>query len=38
MAKQLTPWTKHLMAYKHAHPGKTLSQCMKLASKTYSKK
>jgi hypothetical protein len=33
--RKLTAWNKHLMAYKKAHPGKTLTQCMKLASASY---
>lgn len=39
-AKRKPPgkWAAHLKAYRKAHPGKTLSECMKAASKTYKKK
>ena len=32
-----TKWMKHLLGYKKAHPGKTLTQCMRAAAKTYKK-
>ena len=37
MKRKQTKWMKHLMAYKKAHPGKTLTQCMSLAAKSYKK-
>lgn len=33
----LRRWFDHLMAYRKAHPGKSLKQCMKEAKATYSK-
>ena len=30
-----TKWMKHLLSYKKAHPGKTLTECMKLAKVSY---
>lgn len=32
-----TKWTKHLAAYRLKHPGKSLTDCMKEAAKTYKK-
>ena len=32
-----TKWMKHLLAFKKAHPGKSLTECMSLAKKTYKK-
>ena len=34
----MTEWIKHLMAYRKAHPKKSLKECMKEAAKTYKKK
>jgi len=31
-----TKWMRHLLKYKKDHPGKTLTQCMKLARPSYS--
>lgn len=33
----LMKWHKHLQAFRKAHPGMSLKQCMKEASKTYRK-
>lgn len=33
--KALQKWHDHLMAYRKAHPGKSLKECMKEAKKTY---
>lgn len=30
-----TKWTKHLAKYREKHPGKSLTECMKEAKKTY---
>lgn len=35
--KKQTVWIKHLMSVKKAHPGKTLTECMKIAAKSYKK-
>ncbi len=35
--RKQTKWMKHLLSYKKAHPNKTLTECMKLAKKTYKK-
>ena len=35
--RKQTKWMKHLLAFKKAHPGKTLQECMKSAAKTYKK-
>jgi len=35
--KKQTKWMKHLMGIKNKNPKKSLSECMKLASKTYKK-
>ena len=32
-----TRWMKHLLGFKKIHPNKTLTECMKLAKKTYKK-
>jgi hypothetical protein len=36
--KAQSPWIKHLMAVKKAHPGKSLGDCMKIAAASYKKK
>ena len=36
--KKQTEWMKHLLSVKKTNPKKTLTQCMKLASKSYKKK
>lgn len=33
-----TTWKQHLAAYRKKHPSKSMSVCMKEASKTYTKK
>jgi len=35
--KALANWHAHLMAFRKAHPGMSLKECMKGASKTYKK-
>lgn len=35
--KHLQKWTNHLNAVRKANPKKSLSECMKLAKKTYKK-
>ena len=36
--KQQTAWMKHLMSVKKDNPKKSLTECMKMAKKTYKKK
>jgi len=38
MAKQQSPWLKHLMSVKKDNPKKTLTECMKIAKVSYKKK
>lgn len=33
----LSAWHSHLKAYREAHPGKSMKECMKEAAKTYKK-
>jgi len=35
--KQQTAWMKHLMSIKKQHPKKSLTECMKIAKKSYKK-
>lgn len=35
--KALQRWHDHLQAFRKAHPGMSLKQCMKEASKSYKK-
>jgi len=36
--RKQTKWMKHLLAFKKAHPGKTLQECMKLCKPSYNPK
>jgi len=35
MKKKLNPWMKHVASVRKLHPKKKLSECLKLAKKSY---
>ena len=36
--KKMTEWTDHLQSVRNKNPGKSLKECMQIASTTYNKK
>ena len=38
MPRKSNPWMAHVASVKRSHPGKPLSEILKLAAKTYKKK